>query len=471
MRAGPLLDDLELARVRAAEIAEARKLASLDARLPLGGIADIAGSIARVRKAAALEAPELVAVATTGPRARQAAPARARRTPSRRRGSRARRRADGGPRPRLSPDPRGVRRRWPPRRSRERRARSAAPRARVDQGSAREAHGRRAHRRALRAVPAGRVLHAARGSLRPAGAHRRQGLRARHRARHVAERPDAVHRARGHRRSQQPDEARGGRDPGRGAPHPREVLRVGRRGGRRVRGLGRRRRAPRRDRRRGDHGGRHGGVRAADRPGRARRPVARAPPADAARRTALRRQRRHARGRRDAAYLRSERGRQDGRAQDHRPRRADDARGPAPDGRERQRDGLVHRRRHRHRRRTVARQGPVDVLGPHGEPARAARDRGARHARADRRDRGRHRPGAGRGARPGGARGAERPRRDVRRDDALRPAQGARRIGRALRERVGRLRSRQARADVQAASRHARQLGRARGREAHGHRR
>ena len=45
-----------------------------------------------------------------------------------------------------------------------------------------------AHRRAVRAVPAGQVLHAARGSLRAAGAHRRQGLRARHRPRHVAER-------------------------------------------------------------------------------------------------------------------------------------------------------------------------------------------------------------------------------------------------------------------------------------------
>ena len=54
------------ARERAAEITEARGLAARDAALPLGGIADITEAIARVRKAAALEAPELVAVATTG---------------------------------------------------------------------------------------------------------------------------------------------------------------------------------------------------------------------------------------------------------------------------------------------------------------------------------------------------------------------------------------------------------------------
>jgi DNA mismatch repair protein MutS2 len=57
---------LDAARERAREITEARGLASRDARLPLGGIVDIAGAIARVRKAAALEAPELVAVASTG---------------------------------------------------------------------------------------------------------------------------------------------------------------------------------------------------------------------------------------------------------------------------------------------------------------------------------------------------------------------------------------------------------------------
>jgi DNA mismatch repair protein MutS2 len=66
VRAGQLLGELEAARVRAAEVSEARKLASLDARLPLGDISDVAASIARVRKAAALDAPELVAVATTG---------------------------------------------------------------------------------------------------------------------------------------------------------------------------------------------------------------------------------------------------------------------------------------------------------------------------------------------------------------------------------------------------------------------
>ena len=54
------------ARERAHEITEARGLAARDARLPLGGIADIAAAIGRVRKAAALEAAELVAVASTG---------------------------------------------------------------------------------------------------------------------------------------------------------------------------------------------------------------------------------------------------------------------------------------------------------------------------------------------------------------------------------------------------------------------
>src|SRR5438874_13462042 len=66
VRASQLLADIEHARIRAAEITEARRLASLDARLPLGGISDIADAVARVRKAAALDAPELVAVASTG---------------------------------------------------------------------------------------------------------------------------------------------------------------------------------------------------------------------------------------------------------------------------------------------------------------------------------------------------------------------------------------------------------------------
>ena len=54
------------ARERASEITEARGLAARDARLPLGGISDVAAAIGRVRKAAALEAAELVAVASTG---------------------------------------------------------------------------------------------------------------------------------------------------------------------------------------------------------------------------------------------------------------------------------------------------------------------------------------------------------------------------------------------------------------------
>ena len=64
--AGQVASSIDDARARAQEITEARGLTARDARLPLGGIVDIAGAIARVRKAAALDAPELVAVATTG---------------------------------------------------------------------------------------------------------------------------------------------------------------------------------------------------------------------------------------------------------------------------------------------------------------------------------------------------------------------------------------------------------------------
>lgn len=66
VRANVLFDAIDDARARATEIKEARDLASRDAALPLGGISDIESSIARVRKAAALDAPELVAVANTG---------------------------------------------------------------------------------------------------------------------------------------------------------------------------------------------------------------------------------------------------------------------------------------------------------------------------------------------------------------------------------------------------------------------
>ena len=66
VRTGQLFDSIADARVRAAEVSEARGLAARDVAMPLGGIADVADAIARVRKAAALEAAELVAVATTG---------------------------------------------------------------------------------------------------------------------------------------------------------------------------------------------------------------------------------------------------------------------------------------------------------------------------------------------------------------------------------------------------------------------
>lgn len=66
VRRGVLLDTIDDARARAAQITEARDLAARDAALPVAGISDVAAAIARTRKSAALDAPELVAVATTG---------------------------------------------------------------------------------------------------------------------------------------------------------------------------------------------------------------------------------------------------------------------------------------------------------------------------------------------------------------------------------------------------------------------
>lgn len=66
VRAARLFDSLDDARRRIDAVSEARHLASIDAALPLGGIVEIGPAIARVRKAAALDAPELVAVGHTG---------------------------------------------------------------------------------------------------------------------------------------------------------------------------------------------------------------------------------------------------------------------------------------------------------------------------------------------------------------------------------------------------------------------
>lgn len=66
MRAGVLFDEVAAARERTSEVTEARGLYARGEPMPLGGILDIAGPIERVRKAAALEAAELVAVAGTG---------------------------------------------------------------------------------------------------------------------------------------------------------------------------------------------------------------------------------------------------------------------------------------------------------------------------------------------------------------------------------------------------------------------
>lgn len=66
LRAGALFDDVVAARERTAEVTEARGLLARGEPMPLGGILDIAVAIERVKKAAALEAAELVAVAGTG---------------------------------------------------------------------------------------------------------------------------------------------------------------------------------------------------------------------------------------------------------------------------------------------------------------------------------------------------------------------------------------------------------------------
>lgn len=66
VRSCELFSEPSSARERAAEISEARHLISDDAALPVAGIEAVADSIDRVRKAAALDAPELVSVARTG---------------------------------------------------------------------------------------------------------------------------------------------------------------------------------------------------------------------------------------------------------------------------------------------------------------------------------------------------------------------------------------------------------------------
>ncbi len=55
VHASQLLGTVDAARERVAEISEARGLAARGTALPLGNISDVAGAIARVRKAAAHE--------------------------------------------------------------------------------------------------------------------------------------------------------------------------------------------------------------------------------------------------------------------------------------------------------------------------------------------------------------------------------------------------------------------------------
>ena len=66
VRVATLFGTVAEARARIEAVSEARRLAAIGAALPLGGIVEIAPAIARVRKAAALDAAELVAVGHTG---------------------------------------------------------------------------------------------------------------------------------------------------------------------------------------------------------------------------------------------------------------------------------------------------------------------------------------------------------------------------------------------------------------------
>jgi DNA mismatch repair protein MutS2 len=66
IRAEAGLPTIEAAQARIAAVSEARHLAAIDAAVPLGGVEEIGPAIARVRKAAALDASELVAVGRTG---------------------------------------------------------------------------------------------------------------------------------------------------------------------------------------------------------------------------------------------------------------------------------------------------------------------------------------------------------------------------------------------------------------------
>jgi DNA mismatch repair protein MutS2 len=61
----PWFETIDQATQRAKEISEARILANRDAPLSLDGIAEVRAAIERVRKSAALDAPELIAVATS----------------------------------------------------------------------------------------------------------------------------------------------------------------------------------------------------------------------------------------------------------------------------------------------------------------------------------------------------------------------------------------------------------------------
>ncbi len=65
VRAQVPFDAIDDARARVVEIAEARDLAARDSALPLGGVEDCGAAVTRVRKAAALDAAELIATAGT----------------------------------------------------------------------------------------------------------------------------------------------------------------------------------------------------------------------------------------------------------------------------------------------------------------------------------------------------------------------------------------------------------------------
>jgi hypothetical protein len=185
VRAARLFETPGEAQARVDAIAEARHLAAIDAAAAAGWHRRRRPAVGPGAQGRQRSTPRAGRGRShrrgPGPAAR--APAQARRGGA---GLAAHRRGDRRPRPRLPPDPRGLRRRRSPGRSRQPRARPlrrsvAALTAQLDRRMDELVNDPR-----YAPLLAGRLLHPARGALRLAGPHRRQGLRQGHRPRHLA---------------------------------------------------------------------------------------------------------------------------------------------------------------------------------------------------------------------------------------------------------------------------------------------